>query len=471
MSSRELGTDPTPEPGSYRDPDSAVLRVGDRVLRGLSERGAADWRRLEQSNAFASLTANGSLVGTRRADTEQLLSPRGMPWSEVLEHDPIPTVTYPYEWPFAMLRDAALCELDVLSAALEDGLTLKDGTIYNVQFVGSRPVFIDIGSFAKGDGPWPGYRQFCETALFPLLVHAHLGLSHQALMRGRIDGIPAGDARAVFRGRRAFKKGVFKHVVLQAALQSKVTASSESTKQDLAKAGATIEIAKATARSLRKLVAGLDVSKDRSTWSDYRTTCTYTSESAAFKRDFVAAAATAQRAHQILDLGANDGEYSVLVAEHCDQVIACDFDELVVDRLYRRLRAEGPANVLPLVIDLTDPSPGIGWNGTERAAWMDRVRPDLALALALIHHLCIGANVPLPMVVEWLHRFGGRVVVEWVDPTDPQAQRLLANKPAGLFGDYTQARFDDLIARRFSVVRRADVPGQPRTLYELAPLA
>lgn len=417
------------------------------------------------------LVERGQLVGTTEYVGTALPSPRGTTWTKVLEHEPIPVISYPYEWPFAMLRDAAALELDVLRTALDHGLTLKDGTIYNVQFVGSRPVFIDLGSFQPFDSVWAGYRQFCETALFPLLMHAHLGLPHQALLRGSIDCVPAEHARAVFTGRRKWKKGVFTHVVLQAAAQKRVTASSESMKAELTKSGANIDLAKATAKKLHHLVSSLEVSATRSTWSDYRTTCTYTSESAAFKRDFVEAAARQGAPKRILDLGANDGEYSVLVAPHCEQVIACDFDELVIDRLYRRLRAEGPANVLPLVVDLTDPSPGIGWANRERTPWQERMQPDLVLALALIHHLAIGANVPLPMVVDWMRAFGSRLVIEFVDPDDPQSKRLLANKPAGLFADYTRERFEALVAERFDVVRTAEVPGQPRKLYELAPKA
>ncbi len=457
------------ETASFRDPDSSVFRDGDRILRGLSKSGARDWDLLRGSKAFGSLTASGKLVKTTEFAGESPFSPRGTPWERVLEHEAISTISYPYEWPFAMLRDAALLQLEVLSAALEDGLTLKDGTMFNTQFIGTRPVFIDVGSFAKGDGPWHGYRQFCETALFSLLMHAHLGLPHQAMLRGQLNGIPATQARSVFRGRRVFKKGVLKHVVLQTALQDKMTSSSESMKKDLAKSGATIELAKAAAKSLHKLVSKLDASKARSTWSDYRTTCTYTSESAAMKRDFVEVAAKTGTPKRILDLGANDGEYSILVSPHCDQVIACDFDELTVDRLYRRLRAEGPPNVLPLVVDLTDPSPGIGWANQERAPWQQRMKPDLVLALALIHHLSIGANVPLPMVVEWMRGFDSRLVIEFVDPDDPQSQRLLANKPAGLFADYTRERFEELVAIHFDTVRTAEVPGQPRKLYELVP--
>ncbi len=441
------------------------------MFRGLSERAAGEWDRLRASPAFATLTERGALVGTTDAGdaAAAIDSPRGERWTRVLEHERIPVVSFPYEWPFAMLRDAAALQLEVLRVALDDGLTLKDGTAYNVQFVGARPVFIDIGSFTPATGPWPGYRQFCETALFPLLLHAHLGLAHQPLIRGRVDGIDATQARAMFRGRRAFKRGVFKNVVLQSALQTKVTSSSEAMKRELSRAGAGIELAKAAAKKLHKLVNKLEVSRSRSTWSDYRTTCTYDDDAAASKHEFVERALRRHPSRLVVDLGANDGAYAVLAAGHAEYVVACDFDELVVDRLYRRLRKEGPPNVLPLVVDLTDPSPGLGWANRERTSWHSRMRADLVLALALVHHLAIGANVPLPMVVDWLRSFDARLVVEFVDSEDPQTQRLLANKPAGLFADYTRGRFEALMADRFDIRDRAEQPGQPRVLYEVEP--
>jgi hypothetical protein len=440
------------------------------VLRGLSERAAAEWDRLRASSAFAALTDRGALVRTTERDgATGTVSPRGIPWARVLEHERIPVISYPYEWPFAMLRDAAALELEVLREALGDGLTLKDGTIYNVQFTGARPVFIDVGSFTPATGPWPGYRQFCETALFPLLMQAHLGLAPQLLLRGRIDGIDAAQARALFRGRRVFKRGVFKNVVLQAALQAKVTTSSEAMKRELSTSGAGIELARAAAKKLHRLVTRLERRRAHSVWSDYRDTCTYDDAAAAAKRAFVDRAVRRTPPGVVLDLGTNDGAYALLAAAHARAVVACDFDEVVVDALYRKLRAGGPANVLPLVVDLTDPSPALGWANRERASWHERVRPDVVLALALVHHLAIGANVPLPMVVDWLRSFGARVVVEFVDPDDPQSQRLLANKPAGLFVDYTRQNFEVLLARRFTVRERAEQPGQPRVLYELEP--
>ena len=441
------------------------------MLRGLSPAGLADWRRLAATGAFTRLTEQGLLVGTRDFEGEAPPSPRGTPWAGVIEHDRIPVVSYPYEWPFAMLRSAAALTLDVLIESLNDGLTLKDGTAYNVQFVGTDPVFIDIGSFTPASGPWPGYRQFCETLLFPLMLQAHLGFSYHPLLRGRVNGIEASEMRALFRGRRVFRRGVMSNIVVQSALQQRLTKGSEQAKQDLARAGAGLELAKASARKLRKLVGKLEVSKERSTWSDYRTTCTYTDADAAAKRAFVEGGLKARSATRVvLDLGANDGEYSVLAAPHADTVVASDFDELTIDRLARGLAGSGPKNVLPLVVDLVDPSPAIGWDNRERSSWQARMQPDVVLALALVHHLAIGANVPLPMVIDWLAGFDATLIVEFVAPDDPQSKRLLANKPAGLFGDYRRDAFEQLLAGRFSITRSEELASGTRVLYEAEPI-
>lgn len=462
------------EPGSFRDPDSAVYVQDGAVLRGLSDRAAADWARLEASSFFDRLMDEGAIVRTVRASDDEAAgappSPRGERWAAVLRHERVPVVSHPYEWPFAMLREAALCQLDVLAAALDEGLSLKDGTAYNVQFTGSRPAFIDVGSFEAAAGPWPGYRQFCQTALFPLLVQAHLGVPFQPLLRGRVDGLSPSDVRGMFTGVAQLRKGVLRNVVLHAILERRVTGSTERTKAELRAAGFGTDLAKATTAKLRQLVAGLDVGRrSSSTWSDYRQTCSYSDADAHAKRGFVRATAAELSPPLVLDLGANDGEYALLAAEHAGYVVAVDADEEVVDRLYRRLRAAGREDVLPLVVDLADPPGGLGWRNRERAPFAERVRPDLTLALALVHHLAIGANVPLGEVVDWLASWGGRLVVEFVHPEDVQVKRLLANKPPGLFGDYRRATFESLLAERFAVHRREELPGGTRTLYLAEP--
>lgn len=458
------------EPGSFRDPDSAVFLADGEVLRGLSERAAADWDRLSATSFFPRLVGEGHIVGTTPHEGEAPPSPRGASWARVLRHERIPVVSYPYEWPFAMLREAASLHLDVLRAALDEGVSLKDGTAYNVQFVGSRPMFIDIGSFEDAAGPWPGYRQFCQTMLFPLLIQAHLGVPYQPLLRGNLDGLTPSEVRGLFPGLRRFRKGVLRNVVLHSALERRVKTGTEQVKKDLRSSGFTTELAKATTRKLAKLVRKLEVGRRGSTWSDYRDTCSYSDADAQAKRDFVSSAlAESGSAELVLDLGANDGAYSLLAAEHARYVVAVDGDELVIDRLYRRLRSERRENVLPLVMNLVDPSGGVGWRNRERASFAERVRPDAVLALALVHHLAIAANVPLPEVVAWLRSFGGRLVVEFVHPDDPMVQRLLANKPAGLFDDYRRDAFEDILGEHFGVHRQETLPSGTRTLYLAEP--
>ena len=458
------------EPGSFRDPDSAVFLADGEVLRGLSEQAAADWDRLRTTAFFPRLMAEGHVISTTPHDGEAPPSPRGTPWARVLRHERVPVVSYPYEWPFGMLRDAAALQLDVLRAALDEGMSLKDGTAYNVQFIGSRPTFIDVGSFEAAAGPWPGYRQFCQTMLFPLLIQVHLGVPYQPLLRGNLDGLTASEVRGLFPGLRRFRRGVFRNVVIHGALEGRVKTGAEQVKKDLRSSGFTTELAKATTRKLTKLVRGLDVGRRGSTWSDYRDSCSYSDADAGAKRDFVRSALVdGAKPELVLDLGANDGAYSLLAAEHADYVVAVDNDELVIDRLYRRLRAERREDILPLVMNLVDPSGGIGWRNRERAPFSQRVRPDLVLALALVHHLAIAANVPLPEVVAWLRSFGGRLVVEFVHMDDPMVRRLLGNKPGGLFDDYRRDAFEAILGEHFGVHRQETLPSGTRTLYLAEP--
>lgn len=457
------------EPGSFRDPDSAVFTVGNTVLRGLSGPAAAHFDRLSSTSFFPRLMSSGRIVRTSQHDDEAPPSPRGAPWARVLEHERVPVVSYPYEWPFAMLREAAVLQLEVLRAALDEGMSLKDGTAYNVQFFGSRPTFIDVGSFEPASGPWLGYRQFCQTMLFPLMIQAHLGVPFQPSLRGAIDGLKPSDVASMFSGLRHFRRGVLRNVTLHSILERRVSTASEQVKTELRASGFTTEMAKATTKNLAKLVAGLEVKRRRSTWSDYRETCSYGDADAHAKREFVLSAVAAGESGLVLDLGANDGAYSRLAAELADYVVAVDSDEMVIDGLYRRLRAEGNEKILPLVMNLVDPSGGTGWRNRERAPFSERVRPDVVLALALVHHLTIAANVPLPEVVAWLRSFGGRLVVEFVHADDVQVRRLLGNKPPGLFDDYQQEAFERLLAEQFLVHEQQRLPNGTRTLYLAEP--
>lgn len=454
---------PEPEPASFRDPSNQVFYADGEVLRGLRGTAVEDWRALAATEFFPRLVDAGKICATAPVDRSDDRFPL------VLRHERIPFVSYPYEWTFSMLRDAALLHLEVLEAALAEGMTTKDGSAYNLQWRGARPTFIDVGSFARlreGE-PWAGYRQFCQTLLYPLLLTAHLGVGFQPWLRAEIDGIESGQLRRLLRGRKRFAAGVFRHVHLHDAVQARLAASSgRAMRDELRAAGFSTELVRATVRGLRKLVGRLDWRPPDSHWESYQRSCSYSAADREAKRGFVdAALAAAGTADLVLDLGANDGTYARVAARHARQVVAVEGDHAVTDALYRRLRDEGEPRILPLVMDLANPSPGTGWRGRERAGFPDRGYADTVLALALVHHLAIGRNVPLPEVCDLLATLGRRVVVEFVEPTDPMARGLLANKPAGMFDDYHQAAFERLLGERFTIARREPLPSGTRTLY------
>jgi SAM-dependent methyltransferase len=389
----------------------------------------------------------------------------------VLEHERVPFVSYPYEWSFGMLREAALLQLEVLLAALDEGLTVKDASPYNVQWRGSAPLFVDVGSFeraAPGE-PWAGYRQFCSLFLYPLLLQAYRDVPFQPWLRGRIDGIPPAVCRQLLSARDVLRPGVLSHVYLHSRLERRHEGEAGKVRADLRSAGFGAELIKANARRLERLVRRLRRPAQRSAWSGYRAEQPYDEADALAKDDFVRAALGERRWGLVWDLGANDGRYARLAAEHADYVVAMDADEAVVDELHAALAGEGSRSVLPLVVDVVDPSPALGWRGRERRTLAERGRPDLTLCLALVHHLTITANVPVREVLEWLAGLGSTLVIELATRDDPMVRRLLAAKRPGLHEDYGEEQFERVLAELFTIRRRQPLPGGTRTLYVATP--
>lgn len=454
------------EPGSYRDREGRVFYRDDRVFRTLSAAALAHWEALDGAGFFQRAMADGRVVRTSRMELPADAPPAGaQPWVAALEHERIPFVSYPYEWSFGMLRDAALLQLGLLREALEEGFVLKDSSAYNLQWVGSRPVFIDVPSFerlAPGE-PWVGYLQFCQLFLYPLLLTAHRDVPFQPLLRGALDGVPPEVATRLLSGADRFRRGVFTHVYLQARLQSMTAGASSSVKRELSESGFHRELILANVRKLERLVASLAWRRTSSTWVAYRESHGYSDEDHQAKRRFVAAAAAAAPRRLVWDLGANTGDFSRVCREHADYVIALDADALAIERLYQELKREGERGILPLVGNLVDPSPGLGWRGTERKTLAERGRPDLVLALALLHHLVIAANVPLDEVVDWLASVGGDLVIEYVSKQDPMVARLLLNKE-DRYADYDLARLEFALARHYAIQDRLELGSGTRTL-------
>jgi ribosomal protein L11 methylase PrmA len=443
--------------GSFRDPGNRVFTDQEAVYRGLSAEAAADWHALQAS----------PLAGDTRIVATEELGEAPEPWALLLRHERIPFVSYPYEWPFSTLKRAALLQLDLLLEALAAGLILKDATPYNVQWDGARPVFIDVGSFERyRDGSaWDGYRQFCQLQLYPLMLAAWKGVPFQPWLRGSLDGITPSDMHALLSPRDRFRRGATTHVVLHARLERRYANRTQEVKAELKRAGFRKELVVANVRNLRKLVSRLEWHGASAAWGDYTQTRTYTAADAARKAAFVKAAAQSTAPRVVWDLGCNDGTYSKLCAAEGAYVVATDADQHVIDRLAR----EQNERILPLVVDLADPPPSLGWRGAERKHLPARGKPDLTLALALVHHLAITRNVPLEELLDWFASLGGALVIEFVDPSDEMTQRLLAAKREGLHSDYSRETFERLLGERFEIERQDELAEGRRVLYLARP--
>jgi hypothetical protein len=476
MSSPQTETSPRPEaqaePGSFRDPESRIFYSGGDVFRALSEEGLADFKAFSESKLFERFTTDGRLVATElveRGDAPQGLLAKGA--AGVLRHERIPFVSYPYEWPFSMLKDAALLQLDLTLAALEEDMILKDSTPYNVQFKGAKPVFVDIGSFERlreGE-PWIGYRQFCMLYLYPLMLQAAKGVSPHALLRGSIDGITPAQMRGMVSFRDRFRKGFYLNVFLHAKLEARHGDRGKEVKDEVKKAGFKKELIVANVNRMRKVVTSLEWNPPQGVWVAYGERNSYTDEDAGRKDEFVREVTTSQPWGLTWDIGANNGRYSRIAAEGSAQVLAVDADQGPIELLYRTLRDEGDEQILSLTMNLADPSPGLGWRGLERKPLPDRGAPDLVLALALIHHVTIAANVPVKEFLSWLAGLGTSLVIEFPTREDPMVKKLLGPKREGLHPDYERENFERELAEVFDVERRERLKSGTRLLYFARP--
>jgi hypothetical protein len=412
---------------------------------------------------FRGHVQRGSIVRTERVDD----SVRAGDWAAVLKHDRIPFVSYPYEWTFGMLKDAALLHLDLMRAALDAGMILKDSSAYNVQWAGAQPVFIDIPSFeilGKSE-PWIGYRQFCELFLYPLMLQAYKGADFRPWLRGSIDGIPARSLRPLMSARDLARPGVLMHVAAQNALQRRYSGGDANVRGSLAAAGFDKRLIVRNVEGLRKIVSRLAPGGSKTEWADYAKTHSYDDAEFQAKCTFVRDAAARRRWRLAWDLGCNTGTFSRIAAEHSDTVVAMDGDWMAIEQLYQAQKDRPDrTSILPLVVNLSDPSPAQGWRGLERKSLPERGKPELTLCLALIHHIVISANIPVTDFVAWLAGLGTSVVIEWVGRDDEMVQTLLRNKD-DQYDDYRPEMFEAALARHFDIQSQRPLKGGKRTIY------
>ncbi len=380
----------------------------------------------------------------------------------------ISQISYPYEWSFGQLKEAALLTLDLQLRALEVGMRLKDASAYNIQFDAGRPILIDSLSFelAEETEPWVAYRQFCEHFLAPLALMAYRDVRCGLMLRDFIDGIPLDLATSLLPGRTRLNFGLLSHLHADAGAQrraAKEPPPSDDAPKRERRVSATGQ--RALLDSLRRTVAGLRW-EPSSHWADYATTTSYSEAATASKGEIVREMVAAAAGSSAWDLGANTGVYSAMAAEAGYRVIAWDQDAGSVEAHWRRVRGDGNPSVLPLVLDLANPSPSLGWALEERPSFLERATPDVIMALALVHHLAIGNNVPLPAVSRLFARMAPRAIVEFVPKEDPMTRRLLAAR-RDIFEHYSIDGFRAAFGEDWEIVRESPIADSPRTLFLL----
>lgn len=447
---------------SFRDPAGYVLRDSGVYKRVVTFRGKADYDLLVSSGLYEDLTERRLLV---RHD-EEAVSPREFPGLyKLVVPEQIRHPSYYYEWSFGQLRDAALLTLQVQALALRHGMSLKDASAFNVHFRGPEPVFIDTLSFeANRGGPWVAYGQFCTNFLGPLALMSRVSLKLQALLRTSLDGIPLDLASRLLPYSTFMRPGLLLHLHLHARSIRKHSAVGRASRCRLPDPGGR-DPKHAIVDSLEGIVSRLRPPRIATEWLDYYGESThYTSQAESFKRDIVGRAIARVKPDLVYDLGGNTGRYSRVATQQGIDVVCYDVDPLCVHENYTRSRIDRDSHMLPLLCDLTNPSPALGFGLEERLSFYERSRPQLVLALALVHHLRFTGNVPLDRIARFLARIGEWLLIEFVPREDPLAAALVGNRP-DVFHEYTEEQFRDLFGRQFATEFSVRIPDTCRTIY------
>lgn len=422
------------EPGSFRDPGGRVFLQGSRVYRAIFPSAVEDFKAVRRTPLIPKLIEQGLLLAETEVDVKVLaeIAPQAV---IALQHPRLPFIAYPYEWCFAALKAAALLTLDIHLQALQHGVTLSDASAYNVQFIGTKPVFIDHLSFRPYyDGMlWMGHRQFCEQFLNPLLLRAYTGIAHHAWYRGQMQGISAHDLRHSLPTWRLLMPKTFMHVFLQASLQK---TTSREAKKVLPKIHLPLTALQGMLQSLRNWLSKLEPKVKSTAWQHYAKQNSYSSHDSEQKASLVAEFVKSVKPSMLWDLGCNTGVYSQIALQNGVQhVIGFDADLNAVEQAW-----QSHSNLLPLYQDLSNPSPQQGWHQRERYGLKERGPADALLALALIHHLAIAQNIPLTAIAEWLCELSPCGLVEFVPKEDPMVQELLRLRE-DIFADYNLENF------------------------------
>jgi ribosomal protein L11 methylase PrmA len=440
---------------SFRDNRGFVYWKDGQAYRQINANGKAAYEQLMASGLYEQLVKLGLMVAHEEVKAES-----GEAY-KAIRPELVPFISYPYEWSFSQLKDAALTTLRIQKLAIEHGMILRDASAYNIQFVDGVPRMIDTLSFdmySNGE-PWVAYRQFCQHFLAPLALMSRIDPDLLQLMRVYIDGIPLPLAARMLPLKSRLNMGLATHISLHARFQKQ----HESTTK---RPGASVSLTamQALIDNLERTVGRLTLKLAKTQWGDYYQNTNYSDASFQEKARITEEFLREVKPKRVADLGANDGSFSRIAAKLGALTLSADIDPLAVEANYHQVKKGHEQGLLPLLIDLTNPSPGLGWANQERLSFSDRAKVNVVLALALIHHLAIANNLPLGMVADYCADLAPWLVIEFVPKSDSQVKRLLATRE-DIFDDYTVEGFEKAFKNRYEIKHKQSVKGSERFMY------
>ena len=450
---------PVALPSSFRDPAGYMFRQDQLIYRLITQAGQPAYDGLMNSGLYATLNAKKHLL----PHAEMPASFTGPGAYKIILPEQLPFISYPWEWSFSQLQDAALLTLEIAKTALEHGMSLKDATPYNIQWLRGSLIFIDTLSFepySEGQ-PWIAYRQFCESFLSPLLLMHYRKHSLHSLQLAWPDGIPLQITRSLLPWKSRFSVLTWMHIHLHGKYAAKTDAAKEKkTVLPLAKFRQLLS-------SLEMLIRSLKLEEKGTTWGDYyaeaATRNDYLGQKEKIIRDWTEAMTDIKK---VVDVGANNGSFSLPLAEKGFFTVAADGDPVAINKLYKKIKTGHLKNMIPMIIDFMNPSPAMGLGNQERTSFLERIGKDnLGLCLAFIHHLCLGKNIPLPRVAELFAASCRQLIIEFVPKTDEKAELILKGKK-DIYPDYHQDGFEQAFSQYFIIEKKAIVPGSSRVLYQ-----
>ncbi|MFH1446050.1 MAG: class I SAM-dependent methyltransferase [Chloroflexota bacterium] len=447
---------------SFRDPSGFMFEQKGIIYRQINKSYQADYDTFMKSGLYERLTRAGAMIAHKEVDAT--LAPVPERAYKIIKPEPVYFISYPYEWCFGQLREAALLTLAIAKRSLEFGMSLKDASAYNIQFHRGRAVLIDTLSFEiyhEGE-PWTAYRQFCQHFLAPLALMVYRDVHLSQLMRVYIDGIPLDLASALLPNKTRFRFGLLTHIHMHAKSQKRY--SDQMIDKDAVKVKISRMALIGLLESLETTVKSLKVKGINTEWTDYYQDNNYSEDAFQAKKQVISAFLARIKPNSVWDLGANTGEFSRLASDQGIETVAFDIDPGAVTQNYKQVKAKREKNILPLVMDLTNPSPALGWHHQERNSLAARGPVDAILALALIHHLAIANNVPLLDIANFFKDLGRYLIIEFVPKADSQVKRLLATRE-DIFPDYNQSGFETAFGQVYKILGTQALEGSERMLY------